>query len=248
MRQNDPPPPPLTINVGDDEPTLRDTLAYNLRREGYRVLLAADGPQAVQLAYAEHPDLLILDLMLPGMSGFEVCRIIRRDMSLPILMLSAREAEIDKVLGLELGADDYLTKPFGLRELLARINALLRRIPPPAPPATESADTVLVADDLVIYLARRTVTRAAQPLTLTPKEFDLLAFLAGHHGQVFARAALLDAVWGYDWVGGTRTVDVHIRWLRTKIEADPAHPRLLETVYGVGYTFRPAVIRRDRAT
>jgi DNA-binding response OmpR family regulator len=241
--------PQPTVLVVDDEQTLRDMLAYNLRREGYRVLTAADGTEAISLAYAEHPDLVILDVMLPGVSGFDVCRAIRRELTVPILMLSAREEEIDKVLGLELGADDYLTKPFGLRELLARVHALIRRTDmlrtaapaSPAATAAPSAGPLLVSGDLAIDVARRTVTRAGQQLALKPKEFDLLAFLAGHAQQVFSREVLLDRVWGYDFVGGTRTVDVHVRWLRTKIEADPANPTVLETIYGVGYKFGPAV-------
>ena len=244
-----------TVLVVDDEQTLRDTLDYNLRREGYRVLTAADGPAAVRLAHAEHPDLVILDIMLPGMSGFEVCRALRRELRIPILMLSAREDEIDKVLGLELGADDYLTKPFGLRELLARVHALLRRAdglrPEAAPPARPeplaaepATPPVLIAGALQIDLARRLVTRGGTALALKPKEFDLLVFLAGHAQQVFSREALLDRVWGYDFVGGTRTVDVHVRWVRSKIELDPANPTLIETIYGVGYKFSPPVERR----
>ncbi|HUS15196.1 MAG TPA: response regulator transcription factor [Chloroflexia bacterium] len=242
-------PRPSTVLVVDDEATLRETLDYNLRREGYRVLTAADGPEAVRLAYAERPDLVILDVMLPGMSGLEVCRALRRELTTPILMLSAREEEIDKVLGLELGADDYLSKPFGLRELLARVRALLRRVPPPAAasPSARPAVPLLEAGALVIDAGRRTVTRAGVPLALQPKEFDLLAFLAAHPGQVFSRQALLDAVWGYDFVGGDRTVDVHIRWLRRKIEADPARPTVLETVYGVGYKLAAAGAGRPAA-
>ena len=251
-RPEPPSAPQPTVLVVDDEQTLRDMLAYNLRREGYRVLTAADGAAAIPLAYAERPDLVILDVMLPGVSGFDVCRAIRRELTVPILMLSAREEEIDKVLGLELGADDYLTKPFGLRELLARVHALIRRtemLRGAAPAGTAAAQEapapspgpLLVSGDLAIDVARRTVTRAGQPLALKPKEFDLLAFLAGHAQQVFSREVLLDRVWGYDFVGGTRTVDVHIRWLRTKVEADPANPTVLETVYGVGYKFGPAV-------
>ncbi len=234
--------PRATVLVVDDEQTLRDTLEYNLRREGYHALTAADGPSALEVARRERPDLIILDIMLPGMSGFEVCRALRRDLRTPILMLSAREDEIDKVLGLELGADDYLTKPFGLRELLARVHALLRRSEVPAPPTTAAGDietepVVLLAGDLRIDPARRTVMRTGQSIPLKPKEFDLLAFLAAHPGQVFTRETLLDRVWGYDFVGGTRTVDVHIRWLRTKLESDPANPLWIGTVYGVGYRF-----------
>lgn len=237
-----PEPPRATVLVVDDEQTLRDMLEYNLRREGYRALTAEDGPTALAVARRERPDLIILDIMLPGMSGFEVCRALRRDLRTPILMLSAREDEIDKVLGLELGADDYLTKPFGLRELLARVHALLRRSEAPiltgsATGATEPEPAVLRAGDLQIDPGRRTVVRAGQSIPLKPKEFDLLAFLAAHPGQVFTRETLLDRVWGYDFVGGTRTVDVHIRWLRTKLESDPANPLWIGTVYGVGYRF-----------
>ena len=246
----------VTILVVDDEKTLRDTLGYNLRREGYRVLTAADGNEAVQLAYSEAPDLIILDIMLPGMNGFDVCKAIRKQLTVPILMLSAREEEIDKVLGLELGADDYLTKPFGLRELFARVGAMLRRagypdgttvraLPSAAAPGSttdivENAGTAtLVAGDLVINPARRTVVRDAELIDLKPKEFDLLAFLASHPMHVFSREVLLDRVWGYDFVGGTRTVDVHVRWLRLKLEQDPANPTLIQTVYGIGYKLQP---------
>lgn len=247
----------VTILVVDDEKTLRDTLEYNLRREGYRVLTAADGNDATRLAYSEVPDLIILDIMLPGMSGFDVCRAIRKQLTMPILMLSAREEEIDKVLGLELGADDYLTKPFGLRELFARVGAMLRRVDmmralPSQPhaatasgPALAAAEslgaTTIVAGDLALNLNMRTVTRGSEPIVLKPKEFDLLAFLAAHPMHVFSRDVLLDRVWGYDFVGGTRTVDVHVRWLRTKLEQDPANPELIQTVYGVGYKFQPPV-------
>jgi len=257
-----------TVLVVDDEQTLRDTLDYNLRREGYQVLTAADGQEAVRIAIAQRPDLIILDLMLPGINGFEVCRVLRHTLTTPILMLSAREEEIDKVLGLELGADDYLTKPFGLRELLARVHALLRRTDggrQDAPvPAAELADAVpapgspgaspaaepgtpptLVSGNLAIDLARRTVVQAGRLVSLAPKEFDLLAFLAGHPRQVFARDILLDRVWGYDFVGGTRTVDVHIHGLRARLEADAGNPALIVTVYGVGYKFEGPVLVHD---
>ena len=234
--------------VVDDEKTLRDMLVYNLRREGYRVLAAADGKNAIHLAYSERPDLVILDLMLPGMSGFDVCRAIRKELTMPILMLSAREEEIDKVLGLELGADDYLTKPFGLRELLARVGAMLRRADmlraetqKAVDVDTDGAGVTLVVGDLVLNVGQRTVIRAGKPIELKPKEFDLLAFLAAHPMQVFARETLLDRVWGIDFVGGTRTIDVHVRWLRAKLEQDPATPQLIQTVYGVGYRFNQSV-------
>jgi DNA-binding response OmpR family regulator len=240
-----------TILVVDDDRTLRDTLEYNLRREGYHVLTAAGGDEALRLAFSGHPDLIILDIMLPGMNGFDVCRAVRKQSTVPILMLSAREEEIDKVLGLELGADDYLTKPFGLRELLARVHAMLRRAeilqpqlsgvaaatPGAGANPTEDAGPapLLVAGDVEINRAGRTVTQAGNNIDMKPKEFDLLAFLAAHPMQVFSRETLLDRVWGYDFVGGTRTVDVHVRWLRLKLEPDPSNPQLIQTVYGVGY-------------
>lgn len=240
------PDTPATILVVDDEKALRDMLDYNLRRQGYSVLTAADGNAAIKLAYEERPDLIILDIMLPGMSGLDVCRAVRKELTMPILMLSAREEEIDKVLGLELGADDYLTKPFGLRELLARVGAMLRRAEmvrsvagKDASSEKTDADETLVAGDLLISLSRRTVTSGGQPVDLKPKEFDLLVFLAAHPMHVFSRETLLDRVWGYDFVGGTRTVDVHVRWLRSKLERDPANPQLIQTVYGVGYRLNP---------
>ncbi len=258
--------PQPTILLVDDEPTLVDTLAYNLRREGYRVVIAQDGPTAVRLAYDERPDLIILDVMLPGMSGLDVCRAVRRELTMPILMLSAREGEIDKVLGLELGADDYLTKPFSLRELLARVRAMLRRIdmiegsrtaipapssdgagppPTPAPPHADAPAAILITGDLEIDPGGRTVHHDGHTIPLKPKEFDLLLFLAQHPGQVFSRDVLLNRVWGYDFVGGTRTVDVHVRWLRSKLEPDAAEPQIIQTVYGVGYKFGPPTAPRS---
>jgi DNA-binding response OmpR family regulator len=237
-----------TILVVDDEKTLRDMLEYNLRREGYRVVSAANGDEAIRLAYSERPDLIILDIMLPGMSGFDVCRAVRKELTVPILMLSAREEEIDKVLGLELGADDYLTKPFGLRELLARVGAMLRRAEMlrnqsinSAASTGETATRLLITGDLAVDIGRRTVLRAGQPVELKPKEFDLLAFLVAHPMHVCSREVLLDRVWGYDYVGGTRTVDVHVRWLRAKLEQDPTNPELIQTVHGVGYRFSQPV-------
>lgn len=237
-----------SILVVDDEKTLRDMLEYNLRREGYKVLVAADGNEAIRMAYSERPDLIILDIMLPGTNGFEVCRAIRKELTTPILMLSAREEEIDKVLGLELGADDYLTKPFGLRELFARVGAMLRRADMLRTETQKAMDTngegaggTLVAGDLALNVIQRTVTRAGKAVELKPKEFDLLAFLTAHPMQVFSRDTLLDRVWGMDFVGGTRTVDVHVRWLRSKLEQDPSNPQLIQTVYGVGYRFNQPV-------
>lgn len=222
------------ILVVDDEPTLIATLKYNLEREGYTVIDAADGESALSAARSSRPDLIVLDLMLPGMDGLEVCRIIRRDMAVPILMLTAKVEEVDKVVGLELGADDYVTKPFSMRELLARVRALLRRA---ATPPTAEAD-VLRTGDLEVDLRRRRALRNGQELPLKPKEFELLAFLVQNRERVFTRDDLLNHIWGFDFGGDTsRTVDVHVRWLREKIEDEPGKPTRLITVRGVGYRF-----------
>ncbi len=223
------------VLIVEDEETLREALKYNLGREGYTVLAAADGPRAVELARAEQPHLIILDIMLPGLDGFEVCRILRKDMTVPILILTAKDEEVDKVLGLELGADDYMTKPFSMRELKARVKALLRRSGIVEAERAEDHEPVIVLGDLCIDAARRRVTVAAREVLLAPKEFELLLYLARSPGRVFTREELLDRVWGYEWAGGTRTVDVHIRWLREKIESDPSRPARIVTVRGVGY-------------
>jgi DNA-binding response OmpR family regulator len=220
-----------TVLLVDDEPTLVATLKYNLEREGYRVVTAADGEKAIAAARAERPELIILDLMLPVMDGLEVCRILRRETSQPILMLTARGEEVDKVVGLELGADDYVTKPFGMRELLARVRALLRRT------AAAEPDEDLVSGDLTFDLKRREVRRDGRVLDLKPKEIDLLLYFARNRGRAFSREQLLREVWGYDFYGDSRTVDVHVSWLRHKIEAEPHHPSRLVTVRGVGYRF-----------
>lgn len=223
-----------TILLVEDEATLVQTIAYTLRREGYTVVTAGDGQTALTLAREARPDLVVLDLMLPGLDGFEVCRRLRAESAVPILILSARDTEIDRVVGLEIGADDYLTKPFSLRELLARIRALLRRMRLLAEiPAAETPP--LQVGDLTIDPAGRRVWRNGQELLLKPREFDLLLFLARHRGQVFSREQLLDRVWGYEHAVDSRTVDVHVRWLRAKIEDDPRTPRRLQTVRGVGY-------------
>ena len=223
--------PARTVLVVDDEPTLVATLRFNLEREGYRVVTASDGEAAINLARSDHPDLLILDLMLPTIDGLQVCRTLRREMSVPILMLTAKGDEVDKVVGLELGADDYVTKPFGMRELLARVRALLRR--------TEAGveGEMLVTGDLQIDLRRREVTRAGRLLELKPKEMELLLFFVRNRGRAFTREQLLRDVWGYDFFGDSRTVDVHVRWLRQKIEDDPGRPARLVTVRGTGYRF-----------
>lgn len=227
---------PRTILVVDDEPTILETLAYNLERDGYAVVTAADGAQALTAFRRDVPDLIILDLMLPELSGTEVCRIIRRESQVPILMLTARDSEIDKVVGLELGADDYVTKPFSLPELQARVRALLRRTES-AGPGPEAAATV-VLDEVQVDLAGHRLLRDGHELPLKPKAFELLTFLVRHPGQAFTRDQLLEQVWGYDYAGETRTVDVHMHWLRAQVEADPSRPRFLHTVRGVGYVFR----------
>jgi len=228
------------ILVVEDDPTLLDVVKYNLIKEGYDVAVAVDGLQALEVARSEKPEVVILDIMLPKLDGLEICRILRNEMTVPILMLTARIEEIDKVVGLEMGADDYMTKPFGVRELLARVRAMLRRVEmmkQDAAAGNEAIPSVLKAGGLEIDPARHRVSVSGSSIDLSPKEFDLLAFLAGNRGRVFNRDYLLERVWGYDFAGDTRTVDVHIRWLRQKIEADPAQPKLLVTVRGVGYKF-----------
>ncbi|MBI4492358.1 MAG: response regulator transcription factor [Chloroflexi bacterium] len=229
-----------TILLVEDEPTLLATIAYTLRREGYQVLTAADGEAALALA-AQEPDLVLLDVLLPRLDGFEVCRRLRQRSAVPILMLTAKSDEVDRVVGLELGADDYLTKPFGMRELLARVKALLRRrdllVAELERRAVEAEGERLVAGDLVIDLAGHRVTRANQAVALTPREFDLLAFLVRHRDHVFSAERLLEQVWGYDQAVDARTVPVHIRSLREKLEEQPSQPRRLQTVRGVGYRF-----------
>ena len=228
-----------TILVIEDEPALQDTLVYNLEHQGYSVDSAGDGQTGVQIAKDLRPDLVVLDIMLPIMDGFEVCRILRKDMNMPILFLTARDEEIDRVIGLEIGADDYLTKPFSMREFLARVKALLRRVQLDRVPTIvePSEKSVLKFANLEIDLLRREVRLENNPLALKPKEYDLLLFLARHKGQVITRELILERVWGWDFTGGSRTVDVHVRWLREKIENDPAIPIRIITVRGAGYRF-----------
>jgi len=221
------------ILIVDDEPTLLATLKYNLEREGFAVATAADGEYAVAHARANRPDLIVLDLMLPRLDGLEVCRILRRESTAPILMLTARADEVDKVVGLELGADDYVTKPFSMREVLARVRALLRRAEAPA----QDDSGTFSGGNLILDMRRRVVSKGGRRLSLKPKEFDLLSHLMRNKGRVFTREQLLDQIWGYDFVGQTRTVDVHVRWLREKVEEHPSRPALLITVRGVGYRF-----------
>jgi DNA-binding response OmpR family regulator len=226
-----------TILLVDDEPTLVATLDYNLRREGHEVVIARDGPSAIEQARKRQPDLVLLDVMLPKLDGFEVCRELRRTSTVPVLMLTAKDSEVDKVVGLEIGADDYMTKPFSMRELMARVKAMLRRNSMlAAAPSARGAEEVRLGE-LEIDTVARTVRRGGHAVHLKPKEFELLAFLAQNRGRVFTRDQLLENVWGYEFDGDTRTVDVHVRWLREKIEETPSQPRLLETVRGVGYRF-----------
>jgi DNA-binding response OmpR family regulator len=228
------------ILVVEDEPTLLETLIYNLKREGYLVEGIADGAAAIKMAREMQPDLIVLDIMLPGIDGFEITRILRQEMTIPILMLTARDEEIDRVIGLEIGADDYITKPFSMRELMARIKALLRRVRidmEKASTASLHIDNQIVLGNMLINLTRLEVILDDNVLPLKPKEYELLLYLARHRGQVMSRDNILERVWGWDFGGGSRTVDVHIRWLREKIEPDPANPTRIITIRGVGYRF-----------
>lgn len=224
-----------TILVVEDEPTLRETLVDALVADGFRALAAGDGRAALEQFRAEHPDLVLLDLMLPELSGIEVCRIIRMESTVPIVMLTARDSEVDKIVGLELGADDYVTKPFSLRELSARIRAIFRRA---EQSAAAGGASVVELGGVQVDLAGHRVLRDGRDIPMKPKVFELLAFLARHAGQVMSRDQLLERVWGYEYAGETRTVDVHIHWLRSAIESDPAHPSVIQTIRGVGYVLR----------
>ena len=231
-----------TILVVEDEPALRDTLSYNLKKDGFTVETVGDGRAALDSARKLKPDLIVLDLMLPEIDGFEVCRILRKEMTTPILMLTARDDEIDRVVGLEVGADDYLTKPFSMRELMARVKAQLRRSRLLREELGKSIDhqkkhEKLIFDNLTVNLTRREVTLNNEPLAVKPQEYDLLLFFAEHKGQMLSREFILERVWGWDFIGDSRTVDVHVRWLRQKIEADASEPKRIVTVRGGGYRF-----------
>jgi len=224
-----------TILVVDDEPTIREALVDALEADGFRVVAAADGREALARFRGERPDLVLLDLMLPELSGIEVCRIIRAESAVPIVMLTAKDSEVDKVVGLELGADDYVTKPFSVRELSARIRALFRRS---ERVAVDEPPGVVDLGRVQVDLAGHRLLREGEALPVKPKAFELLSFLLRHPGQVFTRDQLLEHVWGYDYAGETRTVDVHVHWLRSHIEDQPGAPQFLHTVRGVGYVFR----------
>src|SRR5919202_885681 len=229
------------VLVVEDEESLLHTLRYNLTRAGHDVRLSSNGLQALEIVRDNPPDLLLLDLMLPGLDGLEICRRVRREVGnpavsrVPILVLTARDEEIDKVVGLEVGADDYLTKPFSMHELLARVKALLRRAEMGGPP--RDAPVRLESGDVLVEVGARRAVLGGSDLQLKPREFDLLAYFLRYPGQVLKRDRLLRNVWGYESAGDTRTVDVHVRWLRGKIEDDPTNPTRIQTVRGVGYMF-----------
>lgn len=235
------------VLVVEDDTTLLETLEYNLQRQGYEVFKAENGRDALTLARKHLPDLIVLDVMLPGLDGFEVCRILRKELSVPIIMLTARSEEVDKIVGLEMGADDYLTKPFSMRELVARVKALLRRVKlvreefaaeqETEEPLAKTPDATLVFGNLAIDQNRREVRLDDTVLRLKPKEFELLLFLARHEGMALSRDLILERVWGWSYDGNSRTVDVHVRWLREKIEAAPGSASRIVTVRGIGYRF-----------
>lgn len=224
------------ILIVDDERPIVDSIKYTLYREGYDVVVSYDGEDALEKFKKESPDLIILDIMLPKLSGLEVCRIIRRTSNVPMIMLTAKGEDMDRVIGLELGADDYIPKPFSMRELVARIKAVLRRAKIPVTP-TKTKEK-LEFDDVVIDVVGRIVTKRGKQIDLSPKEFDLLVTLAENEGRVMSREYLLTNVWGEDFYGDDRTVDVHIRWLREKLEDDPSNPKYIQTVRGIGYILR----------
>ena len=221
----------ISILIVEDDQTLLQTLAYNLDKEGYTTYVAGDGLAGLEMARANLPDLVVLDVMLPELDGLSVCRILRREMEVPIIMLTARSSEVDKIIGLDSGADDYITKPFSLGEFLARVRAALRR----QPKAATSEN--LESGDLSLDLVSRKVFKSSEQLGLSYKEFDLLAEFMRNPGMVLSRDLLLTKVWGYDYYGESRTVDVHIRWLREKIEDDPSKPKRITTIRSVGYRF-----------
>jgi DNA-binding response OmpR family regulator len=231
-------PDPSTILLVDDEDSVQKLLTFPLERDGFRVLQARDGEEALAKFAGERVDLVVLDIMLPKLDGLEVCKRLRAKSSVPIIMLTARDDELDKVLGLELGADDYITKPFSIREFRSRIRALLRRAA--APRHDPRQDNVIVNDGIRIDLARRTVEANGRQVQLTYVEFELLRILAANPGRVYTRQMLLEALWGGSEYREPRTIDVHVRHLREKLEQDPSEPELIFTVRGVGYRFRDA--------
>ena len=228
---------PDTVLVVEDEPNLLAALKYTLEREGYDALTADNGETGLRVAREKSPDIVILDVMLPALDGFEICRLLRRESSVPIIMLTARGGEMDRVVGLELGADDYVTKPFSMRELLARIRNTLRRSASAAAGGGAARAEVVVSGNLAIDLAGHTATLNGEPLDMKPREFALIAHLASNRGRAFTRDQILERLWGHDYIGDSRTVDVHVRWLREKIEPNPSKPSRIVTIRGVGYRF-----------
>ena len=236
------------VLVVDDEATIREMVGINLRREGLEVVFAENGPDAIEAVQLHDPAVMVLDILMPGMDGLEVCRRVRDVSTLPILLLSARGEEIDRIVGLEMGADDFLTKPFAMRELVARVRAMIRRVrmttpvqglespTPVAPPSRNNAE-IVHAGAIEVDALRRRATAGGNDLNLKPKEFELLLYFARHQGIVLHRDALLRDVWGYDYPIDTRTVDVHVRWLRQKLEAELGQPSHIETLRGLGYRF-----------
>ena len=223
------------ILVVDDEEPIAKILDFNLRKEGYDVIVANDGEKAVELVFSEDPDLILLDLMLPKKDGMEVCREVRAQKNIPIIMLTAKNSEIDKVLGLEFGADDYVTKPFSTRELMARVKVNLRRVAKQTEVVEEKNTSEVVIKDIVIYPEAYIIKKNGEEVDLTRREFDLFYYLAQHRGQVLTRENLLQTVWGYDYFGDVRTVDVTVRRLREKVETDSSQPEYIMTRRGVGY-------------
>ena len=224
------------ILIVDDEKPIVDILKFNLEKEGFKVIYAHDGEMGLKLAYDENPDLILLDIMLPKMDGFDVCKKVREKSNVPIIMITAREEEVDKVLGLELGADDYITKPFSVRELLARVKANIRRFAADIP-KDESGEIIVAAEDFLINTTKYEVTKNGVALDLTLREYELLKFLVTQPNRIFSREALLSSVWGYEFYGDVRTVDVTVRRLREKVEEDSSNPKYILTKRGVGYYF-----------
>lgn len=230
------------ILIVEDEISLQETLAYSLKKQGYEVVITGDGPSALDVVRSSKPDLILLDIMLPGMDGFEVCRKLRSEVSTPVLMLTARDDEIDRVVGLEVGADDYLTKPFSMRELIARVKAMLRRVKIIRDEINlihsgTDQSSFFEFDKIKIDLGRRELRVDNKIISLKPKEFELLIYLIRHKNQVLSRDQILESVWGWEYIGDSRTVDVHVRWLREKIEDEPSNPKRIITARGAGYRF-----------
>ena len=223
--------------IVEDEDNILEAVKYNLVKEGYDVVSAVDGEAGLDLARKANPDLVILDIMLPKVDGFQVCQLLRRETDMPIIMLTARTEETDRVVGLELGADDYVTKPFSMRELLARVKALLRRSNLTSEKRQSEALSYVKTGNLALDLARHQAAIDDKPLDLKPREFALLVLLVSNKGRAFTRGQILDQLWGHDYIGDVRTVDVHVRWLREKIEVDPSDPQRIITIRGIGYRF-----------